>query len=224
MAIADTATLAQQIEEFQQNMSSRTPSDVGAGLRAEAERIIRSGIGAQAPMKGQRAPDFVLPDALGETVRLADLRQRGPVVVTFYRGACCPYCNLALRAYQAVLPEITARGATLVAISPQTPDNSLTTAEKAGLTFPVLSDVGNRVARRYGLVFALSEAARPLYTAVGSDLPAYNGDALWELPVPGTFVMAPDGTVRLAFVDPDYTHRLEPAAILAALRDLAPGR
>ena len=86
-----------------------------------------------------------------------------------------------------------------------------------------LSDVGNRVARRYGLVFALSEAARPLYTAVGSDLPAYNGDALWELPVPGTFVMAPDGTVRLAFVDPDYTHRLEPAAILAALRALAPG-
>jgi peroxiredoxin len=224
MATADTSTLAQQIEEFQQNMSGRSPSDVGAALRAETERIIRSGVGAQAVKEGERAPDFALPDATGGKVQLADLLQRGPVVVTFYRGEWCPYCNLTLRAYLAVLPEITALGATLVAVSPQTPDNSLTTAEKKGLTFPVLSDVGNRVARQYGLVFALSAAARPFYTAIGSDLPAYNGDASWELPVPGTFVIASDGTVRLAFVDPDYTHRLEPAAIVAALRDLAPGR
>ena len=224
MATSDTSTLAQQIEEFQLNMSSEALSDIGTGLRAEAAHIIRSNVGAQALKEGEPAPDFALPDPTGGTVRLAGLLRRGPVVVTFYRGAWCPYCNLALRAYQAALPEIKALGATLVAISPQTPDNSLTTAEKAGLTFPVLSDVGNRVARRYGLVFALSEAARPIYTAIGSDLSVYNGDASWELPVPGTFVIAPDGTVRLAFVDPDYSHRLEPAAILAALRDLAPDR
>jgi peroxiredoxin len=129
----------------------------------------------------------------------------------------CPYCNLQLRAYQAILPRIRELGATLVAVSPQTPDNSLTTAEQKGLTFPVLSDAGNEVARRYGLVFSLSETLR----AMSADLPAYNGDSSWELPMPGTFVIAPDGTVRLAFVDADWTRRLEPAAILGALRGLA---
>jgi len=157
-------------------------------------------------------------------VRLADLLERGPVVLTFYRGAWCPYCNLTLRAYQAALPAITALGATLVAVSPQTPDNSLTTVEKKELTFPVLSDAANVVARQYGLVVSLSEDVRPLYTAIGSALPAYNGDQSWELPMAGTFVIARDGTARLAFVDPDYTHRLEPAEIVAALRDLKASR
>lgn len=94
-------------------------------------------------------------------------------------------------------------------------------AEKKGLAFPVLSDAGNAVARRYGLVFAVAEALRPLYTRIGSDLPTFNGDASWELPIPGTFVVAQDGTVRLAFVDADYTHRLEPADLLAGLRVVA---
>lgn len=105
-----------------------------------------------------------------------------------------------------------------MAISPQTPDQSLTTAEKKGLTFPVLSDVGNVVARRFGLVYTVAEALRPLYLRVGSDLPAFNGDASWELPVPGTFIIDRDGAVQLAFVDADYTHRLEPAALLDGLR------
>ncbi len=118
---------------------------------------------------------------------------------------------------------IAALGATLVAVSPQTPDNSLTTVEKKELTFPVLSDAGNTVARQYGLVFSISEGARPVYTAIGSDLPTYNGDQSWELPLPGTFIIARDGTARLTFVDPDHIHRLEPAEILAALRDLKAG-
>jgi peroxiredoxin len=139
------------------------------------------------------------------------------VLLTFYRGDWCPYCTLQLRAYQAILPQIRELGAGLVAISPQTPDNSLSTAEKKGLTFPVLSDAGNEVARQYGLVFSLSETLR----TVSADLTSYNGDDSWELPMPGTFVIAPDGTVRLAFVDADWTRRLEPAAILDTLRRLA---
>jgi peroxiredoxin len=144
------------------------------------------------------------------------LLKQGPVVLTFYRGDWCPYCNLQLRAYQAILPRIRELGANLVAISPQTPDNSLSTAEKKGLTFPVLSDGGNAVARRYGLVFSLSETLR----TTGANLPSFNGDDSWDLPMPGTFVIAPDGTVRLAFVDADWTRRLEPAAILDALQRL----
>ena len=125
-----------------------------------------------------------------------------------------------MRAYQKVLPEIRALGASLVAVSPQTPDNSLSTVEKDELEFEVLSDAGNEVARQFGLVFTLGAALRPVYQSFGIDLPAYNGDGSYELPVPGTFVVAAKGTIRVAFVDADYTRRLEPAAILDALRGL----
>ena len=122
-----------------------------------------------------------------------------------------------MRAYQAILPQNKELGASLVAVSPQTPDNSLTTAEKKGLTFPVLSDAGNVVARHYGLVFALSEPLRTVLTQV----PAQNGDESWELPMPGTFVIARDGMARRAFVDADWTKRMEPMVILETLHRLA---
>jgi peroxiredoxin len=112
-------------------------------------------------------------------------------------------------------------GASLVAISPEVPDKSLSTTEKNALQFEVLSDVGNKVARQFGLVFALVDVLRPIYKHIGADLPVYNGDESWELPMPGTFVVAPDGIIRLAFVDADYTHRLEPQAILESLRSAA---
>jgi peroxiredoxin len=126
-----------------------------------------------------------------------------------------------LRAYQNHLSEIQALGASLVAITPELPDKTLSTAEKNALQFDVLSDRGHNVARQFGLAFALAEVLRPIYKHIGADLPAYNGDESWELPVPGTFVVGRDGIVKLAFVDADYTHRLEPAAILDNLRSLA---
>jgi peroxiredoxin len=140
--------------------------------------------------------------------------------MTFYRRAWCPYCNLQLHAYQQAFPQIQALGASLVAISPQTPDHSLSLAEKQALTFAVLSDVGNQVVRTYGLVFAMDEAVRAAHRQIGTDLPAYNGDESWELPMPGTFLVDPSGTVRLAFVDPNYTHRLDPSLIIAELKHL----
>lgn len=126
-----------------------------------------------------------------------------------------------MRAYQKYLPDIQALGASLAAISPQTPDNSLSMAEKNALTFAVLSDVGNAVARQFKLVFSLPDILRPLYKQIGADLSKYNGDESYELPIPGTFVIAPDGIITFAFVDADYTHRLEPSAILASLRQIA---
>lgn len=210
------ATLADQITAFKVALATQAPEVAGMFDR-EIEALVRSGIDASGLKVGAPAPDFTLPNVDGNAVTLSVLLRRGPVVVTFYRGDWCPYCNLALRAYQQILPQIQELGATLVAISPQTPDNSLSTAEKKGLTFPVLSDAGNGVARRYGLVFAVSETLR----TSGARLPSYNGDDSWELPMPGTFVIAPDGTVRLAFVDADWTKRLEPAAILDTLRQIA---
>ena len=122
-----------------------------------------------------------------------------------------------MQAYQQSLPDIQVLGASLVAVSPQKPDSSLSTAEKGELQFEVLSDVGNQVARRYGLVFRVGDAVRSVMKGFGIDLAQYNGDESWELPVPGTFVIARDGSIRLAYVDADYTRRLEPREILAAL-------
>jgi peroxiredoxin len=127
-----------------------------------------------------------------------------------------------LRAYQRILPQIQELGASLVAISPQTPDHTLSLVEKQQLAFPVVSDRGNTVARRYRLVFRVPDTTRLIYQQqFGLDLPAFNGDESWELPIPGTFLLDQQGTVRLAFVDVDYTHRLEPFALLAGLRELA---
>ena len=146
--------------------------------------------------------------------------EAGPAVVTFYRGGWGPYCNIQLRAYQAVLPEITALGGRLVAISPQLPDGSLSTAEANKLTFDVLSDIGNRVARSFGLVWTLSEELRAALRSSNKALPEFNGDDSWELPVPATYVIARDRRVALAGIDVNYRERLEPDAILSALRSL----
>lgn len=127
-----------------------------------------------------------------------------------------------MQAYQDILPQIKALGASMVAISPQTPERSLSMAEKHDLGFEVLCDAGNQVARRYGLVFSLAEPLRELYSKkFGAHLPDYNADKSYDLPMPGTFIVAPDGFIQYAFVDPDYTLRLEPKEILNSLRKTA---
>lgn len=223
----DITSLKDRIAEFTSTIAAHVPPGVLSTLAAELRKLADSGIAKAALQTGAVAPEFLLPDARGGTVRLSSLLQNGPVIVTFYRGGWCPFCDLQLRAYQAVLDEIRRAGAELVAISPQTPDYALLDVEKKDLRFPVLSDAHNRVARQYGLVFALSEALKDLQRGFGNPIPKFNGDDSWELPMPGTFVIDRGGIVRLAHVDPDYTRRLEPTAILAALRAgsaLPPGR
>lgn len=208
-------SLQQQIADFQ-NQQQR-PASIQAVFAKATEDLVQSGIANQSLKQGEKAPDFALPNVTGETIRLSQLLAKGPVVLIFYRGGWCPYCNLALRTYQAILPQIQLAGATLVAVSPQTPDNSLSTSEKMELRFPVLSDRGNDVARTYGLVFTVPSEIQAHYQNMGMDLSQVNGSETGELPIPGSYVIAQDGTIALAFVDPDYTHRLEPAAILSAL-------
>jgi len=217
----EDSTLKGQIARFTAAMAEHAPRKVIATLGAELQKLVASGIAQRALQVGAPAPDFSLPEARGATIELAALLARGPVVVTFYRGSWCPFCDLQLRAYQAVLGEIHGLGAVLVAISPQTPDYALTDVEKKQLAFPVLSDAGNLVARRYGLVFKLSDTLQQLQAGFGNPLPKFNGDESWETPMPGTFVIDRGGIVRLAHVDPNYMVRLEPAAIVAALRGLS---
>ena len=218
--LAKNTPLQQQLNEIVAQARNQLPTDLLNVLLGSIEQLITSGAAEQALKEGEQAPDFTLPDALGRTVTLSDLLKRGPVVIAFYRGAWCPYCNLQLHAYQQAFPQIQALGASLIAISPQTPDHSLSLAEKQALTFPVLSDVGNQVARNYRLVFTMDEAVRAAHKQIGADLPTYNGDKSWELPMPGTFLLDQSGTVRLAFVDPNFTHRLDPSIIIAQLKKL----
>ncbi len=173
---------------------------------------------------GDAAPGFALPNALGSTVSRADLLARGPLVVKFYRGAWCSYCNVEVRALMGVLDEIRGLGAEMVAITPEVPDQMVTMQEKHDLAFEVLSDVGNTVARQYGLVWQLPERVRGFYAKIGLDLERSNGDDSWELPIPGNFVLAPDGTVLDVFADPDYRVRQEPADVVAVLRKYVEGK
>jgi peroxiredoxin len=167
---------------------------------------------------GDGAPGFTLPDARGGEVSLDTRRAAGPVVVLFYRGAWCPYCNLQLRAFQDALEELRAESASLVAISPQTPDGSLSTAEMARLEFPVLSDVGSRVAERYGIAFSIDSRARDLHRRVGVDLAAANGEEGERLPAAATVLVGRDGRIAYASVAGDYRRRAGPGEVLEVLR------
>ena len=182
--------------------------------------LAAGGIAGRVLQVGQLAPDFSLPNANGETVRLAELRASGPAVVTFYRGEWCPYCNLAVRAYQQALAEINSLGASLVAISPQTPDNSLTFQETAKLGYEVLSDRGNAVAREFGIVYRLGDEIFGLMSQFAVDLLKANDDDSRELPLPGTFVIGRDGVIRFAETYADHTQRADPARVIAALRGI----
>ena len=212
--------LEEQLAAFRAEFARTAPVGRPTLYEAKIEELRASFAMQSAIGTGAQAPDFALPDVHGEVVSLSDLVRRGPVVVTFYRGGWCPYCNLQLRAYQAILPQITALGARLVAISPQLPDGSLSTAEANALTFDVLSDAGNSAARSFGLVYALPEELRQALRSNNKALPGINGDDSWELPVPATYVVAPDASVALAYIDVDYRSRLEPDAIIATLKTL----
>jgi peroxiredoxin len=170
---------------------------------------------------GVHAPDFTLANAVGDPVRLSELLESGPVVLTFYRGEWCPYCNVQLRHLEQALPAFRKLGATLVAVSPQSPDHALSLTEKHELKFPVLSDVDQAVARAFRVQFTLSGDLEDLQVNVFQNDPAaQNADGTRSLPVPATFVIDRRGIIRAAFVDPDWRVRVAPEQIEAALEEL----
>jgi peroxiredoxin len=216
MAIID---LDRQLREFRESFARTAPAGRAALYENKIEEL-RSTFARRAALEeGDRAPDFSLPNAQGRTTSLSAALRQGPAVVVFYRGGWCPYCNLQLRAYQALRPELEALGPSMLAISPQLPDASLSTAEREALTFDVLSDLGNEVARRFGLVYSLPQEVRDALSSNNKALPDINGDDSWELPVPATYVIARNRRISLAFIEVDYRQRLAPQQLLAALRE-----
>lgn len=194
------------------------PAPVHALMQRATAELIASGQAERALKAGELAPVFALPDAEGNRVSSTELLSRGPLVVSFYRGVWCPYCNMELQALDQALPAFQERGASLVAISPQSRANSRKSRRQNGLKFPILSDSGNEVAAAFGLRFKLPGYLAELYLSLGNNLPVINGDQSWTLPMPGRFVIGQDGVIRYAEVNPDYTLRPEPTELLPALR------
>ena len=212
--------LEAQLKNITESFRQKAPPEAFAKMEAATTKLAESKLGEQALQAGQQMPDFALPDATGKLVSSAALRASGPLLISFYRGHWCPYCNLELKALQAELDTIKSYGATLIAISPQTPDQSLTTQEKNELKFPVLSDEGNRVARQFGLVFTLDVSLRPIYQSFGIDIVAHNGDQSFELPVAATYLVAQDGAVIKSFINVDYRERLAPEKAINWLKEI----
>jgi peroxiredoxin len=193
------------------------PKEAVATMHRATAELIASGQAARAKRVGDRAPEFSLPDPDGRVVQSRDLLARGPLVLSFYRGVWCPYCNLEMQALQEALAEIVERGAGLVVVSPQTQANSRRLTRDHALQFPVLTDAGGAVADAYGLRFTLPDYLVELYKGFKVDLVGYNADPAWTLPMPARYVIGTDGIIVYAEVSPDYSSRPDPSELLPVL-------
>ena len=191
------------LDAFEKSIQDLRTSDSGRGLRA-----------------GVKAPDFTLVDSTGQKITLSEELLKGPVVLIFYRGTWCPFCNLELKAYQRMNDDIKAIGGQLIAVSPQTPNYSASVQEKNELNFHVLSDLHNKTAEKYNLKFKLPEYVYPIYRSLDISLETFNGDHSWELPVPATYVIDKAGIIRFASAEADYKKRIEPSKVMHILQSL----
>ena len=214
-------SLQDKLDAFKADFEGRkAPANVVAIMHKATEDLIASGQADRALKTGGRAPKFTLPDTHGRLVSSADLLARGPLVLTFYRGIWCPYCNMDLQAIEAAADEIRALGASLVAISPQTAPNRRKSERENELSFPILSDHGNAVADEFGLRYRLPDELIAVYKSFGNDLTIGNGEDSWTLPMPARYVIGTDGVVAYAEVNPDYTRRPDPSELLPPLQRL----
>ncbi|ELK48717.1 AhpC/TSA family protein [Bacillus sp. SB49] len=212
-----TTDMRSQFDQYIENFKQNTSKEVQDKMRNAIDELENSEEG-NGLSEGEKAPDFTLPDAKGGQVQLSEQLKFGPVIVTFYRGGWCPYCNMELRAYQEILDDIHKEGAQLIAISPQTPDQSMTTQEKNDLQYHVLSDVGNKAARQFNLVYKLPDYLVEVYKDKGLNVDKHNGDDSWTLPVSATYIIDTDGSIVYEYTKSDYKDRAEPSEVLQELK------
>ncbi len=223
--LAPIPSYQQGLEQFQAERakSAQKPNltDADKKLMADSAKALAAAMQDPGLKAGARAPDFTLVNAHGEPVTLSEMLQRGPVILTFYRGAWCPYCNLQLKMLRESLPHFQRHGGQLVAVTPQRPDKSLAQVEKDHYSFEILSDLDSAVMQAYGLYFEVPADLSEVYkNKLGVDLAEYNGEGRQVLPIPGTFVIDTRGIVRGAFADTDYRKRMEPAEIVRVLETM----
>ncbi|MFD1021098.1 peroxiredoxin-like family protein [Thalassobacillus hwangdonensis] len=208
-----------QFDQYIEKFKASASEDVQTKMKDAIDELEASDEG-KGLKEGAKAPNFKLPNANGETVELYEQLKQGPVVLTFYRGGWCPYCNMELRAYQQIVGDIHNQGAELIAISPETPDHSLSTQEKNNLEYMVLSDEGNEVANQFNLVYQLPDYLVEVYKNKGLGVNKHNGDETWTLPVAATYIISEDGTIAYEYTKSDYKDRAEPSEVLEELKRL----
>jgi len=215
----DTRTLREQLAERKELIAKYVPPDTQAVHARAIAELQRQRILDRVLPAGAKHPPFELTDHNGNAVSPSEALERGRLVICFFRGRWCPFCVGQLEAMNRIVPEIKKAAATLMAISPQTVQQSFFMADQHKLRFPLLSDRGNQVAQRFGLVYRVPEYQQEVYRHAFINLPFANGDESWELPIPATFVVDRDETILYAAADPDYTTRPEPTKILERLAD-----
>jgi len=210
-------SLTEQLKDMAEGSLKRHPGEAQEIMQAGIDKLVNASILDNAFKSGQKIPQITLPNATGQEVNVNEELKNNKVVLAFYRGGWCPYCNLELKALQDALPQIEAKGAKLIAIAPEAPDNSLTTKEKNELTFEVLSDTDNKTANELNLTFKLNEPLQELYKGFGIDLDTNQANTNQELPIAATYVIEQDGTISYHFLQEDYKLRADPKEILEAL-------
>ena len=220
MTSTSTSTIAEQVASYHRALPGQLPPQVAEAFATEQADLAAAGHPPGAAEPGSALPDGDLLDAGGQPTTLAQHLGGKPAVLVFYRGGWCPYCSIALRTYQAQLvPALAERGISLIAISPQTPDGSLSTKESKELTFTVLSDPGNQIAGQLGILTAPSDGICAAQLELGLDLTQVNADGTTDLPMPAVVIAGADGLIRWIDVHPDYTTMTEPGQVLRAVTE-----
>lgn len=214
-------SLQDQLDAFKEGFKTQAPAAAFDAFARSTQELIDSGQAERTMKAGDAAPDFTLTDQDGKRVTLSDLLEKGPAVVSFYRGVWCPYCNIELKALEAARGEIEGRGASLVAISMQGASDSRKSQRDNGLSFPILTDESGALAERFGIRWSLQDYAVPIHEDFGVNLPRIHGDGLWNLPMPARYVIDIDGTIAYSAVNPDYTRRPDPSDLFPVLDKLA---
>lgn len=210
-------SLSKILAEKKATNSQKIPADLWAIMERSTNALKEASLSSNAISKGQTLPAFTLPDVNGNPIALESF-DTDFLVISFYRGGWCPFCNIELKALQEILPQLKALNTGLVAITPETPDNSLTTTEKNELSFSVLSDIGNTYAKSLGLVFQMPEDLRAVYHGFNLNVDQHNGNKDYELPMPATYIIDKNKTIIHSFIPEDYTERLDPETILDSIK------
>ncbi len=213
-------TLQAKLDAFKIQFEAQAPAAAIEAFHRSTRELIDNGNASRALRAGQTAPEFTLTDSDGNDVSSRALLAKGPLVVTFYRGAWCPYCNIELQALEAVADDIRARGANLVAVSMQNASSSRKSQRENNLSFPILSDQGGELSQAFGVRWNVQAYARKYFAEFGVDLPTIHGDGEWNLPMPARYVISSNGTIEYAEVNPDYTQRPETDDLFPVLDNL----
>lgn len=214
-------SLQEQLNAFKEQFKKQAPEAAFNAFARSTQELIATGQAERALKVGDKAPNFNLKDAEGNNVALADLLANGPAVLSFYRGVWCPYCNIELQALETVNEDLKARGASLVAISMQGAENSLKSQRENKLSFPILTDQAGEIANEFGIRWTLQDYVVEFHKMFKVVLPEIHGDGEWNLPMPARYVIATDGTIAYAEINPDYTQRPEPSELLTVLDALS---